>query len=229
MAENLERDIFAVCKDLKKHGKSLDIVYDIGANDGRWTANVGKKLPAKHFYQWEANPSCLYRHEASNVTRYIQVLSDQDNQEVHFYTPDNPKTSNTGNSYYQENTKHYTKGKFITLPTIKLDTFVREKEIPLPNFVKMDTQGSEVDIIRGGEKTLSHAYAIHCEVPLLEYNKGAPNFSDYQAAFKSIGFFATGVDHIAMRKNVVSQMDITFMREDLLEEMYKYTERYNKL
>ena len=93
----------------------------------------------------------------------------------------------------------------------------------------MDTQGSEVDIINGGKETLSNAWAIHCEVPLLEYNKGSPNFSDYQAAFKSIGFFATGVDHIAMRKNVVSQMDITFMREDLLEEMYKYTERYNKL
>ena len=29
MAENLERNIFAVCKDLTKHGKSLDIVYDI--------------------------------------------------------------------------------------------------------------------------------------------------------------------------------------------------------
>ena len=49
MAENLERNIFAVCRDLTKHGKSLDIVYDIGANDGRWTANVGRKLPAKHF------------------------------------------------------------------------------------------------------------------------------------------------------------------------------------
>ena len=45
MAENLERNIFAVCRDLTKHGKSLDIVYDIGANDGRWTANVGRKLP----------------------------------------------------------------------------------------------------------------------------------------------------------------------------------------
>ena len=128
MAENLERNIFAVCRDLKKHGKSLDIVYDIGANDGRWTAKIGKQLPAKHFYQWEANPSCLYKHKVSNATRYTQVLSDQDHQEVHFYIGDSPDVENTGYSYYQENTKHYTKGKFITLPTIKLDTFVREKE-----------------------------------------------------------------------------------------------------
>ena len=230
MAENLERNLFAVCRDLTKHGKPLSIIYDIGANDGRWTAKIGSKLPARHFYQWEANPNCLCKMKnMSRVTRFTQVLSDKDDEEVKFYIGDSPDVENTGFSYYQENTKHYTRGKFITLPTKTLDTFVKKEKLPLPNFVKMDTQGSEVDIINGGKETLSHAWVIHCEVPLLEYNKGSPNFSEYQEAFKSIGFFATGVDHIAMKKNVVSQMDITFMREDLLEEMYKYTERYNKL
>ena len=128
MAENLERNLFAVCRDLTKHGKPLSIIYDIGANDGRWTAKIGSKLPARHFYQWEANPNCLCKMKnMSRVTRFTQVLSDKDDEEVKFYIGDSPDVENTGFSYYQENTKHYTRGKFITLPTKTLDTFVKKE------------------------------------------------------------------------------------------------------
>ena len=49
----------------------------------------------------------------------------------------------------------------------------------LPDFIKIDTQGSELDILKGGEKTISNCSLIYLECPIIEYNLGSPNLNDY--------------------------------------------------
>ena len=230
MARDVERHFGVVCNELIRAEYDLSVVYDIGANDGRWTAGHGRRIcPGAHFYQFEANLKCTLKHKGSDITRFIEVLSDTDGKEVKFYEADLFSTENTGYSYYQENSPGYEQGKYTKYKTKKLDTFVAEKNLPMPNIVKMDTQGSEVDILRGGAKTLSKAYAIHCEVPIVEYNKGAPGFSEYLSEFRKLGFLPTGVEHIAIRNGVVSQMDVTFMKATIIEKIWKYKQRYTEL
>ena len=220
---DMDRRLKLIINELKSKGIQFNNIYDIGSNDGRWTKKEGIGLFGKdaNYWQFEANKNCPQRHKGSWIkARHIAVLSDEDGKEVKMWLPDESRTENTGYSYYQENTIGYGKGKYETSTTIKLDTLVAEHGMPKPDFVKMDTQGSEVDIIRGGS-ILKHAVAIHCEVPIFEYNKGAPKLSEYIDCLDELGFLMSGVSHIAIKRGVVSQMDVTFVRKDVLKDVYK--------
>lgn len=230
MAKDLDRGFGSVCNDLIKAQYDLSVVYDIGANDGRWTKDHGRKYcPGAHFYQFEANPNCVFKHKGQDITRNVIVLSDVDDKEVKFYTADSSSKEDTGYSYYQENSLDYSRGYHTIYKTKKLDTFAKENKMRMPNIVKIDTQGSEVDILRGGAETLSHAYAIHCEVPIIEYNTGAPGIGDYLKEFRKLGFLATGVEHVAIRWGIVQQIDMTFMKAEIIQKLYNYKQRFVNL
>jgi|LWDU01.1.fsa_nt_gi FkbM family methyltransferase len=222
----IDRTCKTVIGEVKKLGIDFNVVYDIGANDGRWTREWRKKInPDATFIQFEANPNIVQSDLSTRF--YNTALSHQNGMEVEFYVPDFDKTvENTGNSYYKEMTHHYDQGNSITVKTRTLDSLVKEHSILKPDFAKLDTQGSEVDILYGGEKTFKHCAVIMVEVPVMYYNHGAPNFGDYIKALNRLGFVASGVEHIAIRKGVFNQMDIVFVRKDLLERIHNYTDRY---
>jgi hypothetical protein len=82
-----------------------------------------------------------------------------------------------GNSYYREigfdNGKFFPENKYIEMRSKTLDTVVRECGFPLPDLVKIDVQGAEIDILRGGTKTIQNARRLIVELQAIEYNLGA--------------------------------------------------------
>ena len=54
-----------------------------------------------------------------------------------------------------------------------MDDIVKERGFPLPDFVKIDVQGSEVDVITGGMNTFKSTSKLIVELQHTEYNKGA--------------------------------------------------------
>jgi len=225
MAQNMDRKLDVVLNQLRINNYEIKTVYDIGANDGRWKyAHSNLFPPHSHFCMFEANPQ-IQLPNTENQTFFNAVLSYEDDKTVTYYTA-NPGKENTGNGYYKELTPNYSLGNSIELKTKTLDSLVKENDLPPPQFIKMDTQGSELDILRGGKETFKSAYGVICEVGIMQYNEGAPLFSDYISAFYEYGFVPTGIHHIAMRKNIVNQMDIIFMRKDISMEINKHHERY---
>jgi len=67
----------------------------------------------------------------------------------------------------------------IVLPAVKLDTLRNRREIAALDFVKIDTQGAELAILRGGKDFLSSdAVGLEVEVEFGEMYEGQPLFSD---------------------------------------------------
>jgi FkbM family methyltransferase len=62
------------------------------------------------------------------------------------------------------------------------------------NTLVLDTQGSELEILRGGEKTLSQIDQIICELSIRELYKGAPKHKKVIAYLESIGFILVAAD-----------------------------------
>ena len=54
--------------------------------------------------------------------------------------------------------------------------------------IKIDTQGSELDIIKGGKNIISQAKYVILELSLKEYNKNAPNITDTISYMNLLGF-----------------------------------------
>ena len=228
-----DRNTLALIRELEKNGHKINTVYDIGANDGRWFKSYKPHLKDSAFIMFEANPNIDFNPSiepmiGSLKDRFFnQVLSDEDGKTVDFYIlNDGLKKENTGHSYYRELTPAYTEGNSIKLKTKKLDTMITENLLPLPDFIKMDTQGAEVDIMNGGSTALEHCKILVTEMPISRYNEGAPKLSTYFDTLYDHGFIPSGVDHIAIRQGVFNQMDVVFVKKEIVQKIHNYKGRY---
>jgi hypothetical protein len=99
-----------------------------------------------------------------------------------------------------------------------LDSCVLKHKFPQPDWIKLDVQGSELDILAGGSKCFSFAQFVLCEVPLVPYNLGAPNLSEVLNIFLKEGFLPSclvEIHHHAKPsgpKSSICQLDIFFER-----------------
>ena len=62
--------------------------------------------------------------------------------------------------------------------TISLDYFVDQNKIDAIDFIKIDVQGAELDIIKGGKKSLENVLQIVCEVEFIPHYENQPLFGD---------------------------------------------------
>jgi FkbM family methyltransferase len=69
--------------------------------------------------------------------------------------------------------------------TTRLDDL---RDIRPIDLAKIDTQGGELDVIRGGRETLREALVIHIEVEFVPLYKNQPLFADIDAALRELGF-----------------------------------------
>jgi len=65
-----------------------------------------------------------------------------------------------------------------SVETVSLDHFVKINNIGKIDFIKIDVQGAELDIFKGGIKTLNDVLKIVCEVEFIEHYENQPLFGD---------------------------------------------------
>ena len=205
--------------DLQKKGIKIDIIFDVGAYRGKWSKLLDQtSLKEKEFYLFEANEENRIFLEKLGYKFFISVLSDQ-KKEVKFFS-----NVSTGDSYLIEQTSIYQKDlKPIPKETTTLDILVEKENLPLPDFLKIDTQGSELDILKGSKKSLSNCSLIYLECPIIEYNLKAPNLNEYIEYLSSINFVPYDICEIHKIDNVIIQMDILFIKKNILNQIF--TER----
>ena len=177
---------------LKNSGVDLNVIYDIGASTLHWT-NVAEKIwPNARIHAFEAQPSCEFLYQEKAMPYCIGVLSNELGKEITFFQNDaNP----AGNSYYRENTKFspaaaqlYDDAHGITRHTITLDAAVEHFGFAMPDLIKMDIQGAEMDALKGASKVLEHCNRLILELQHVEYNIGAPLAQTVIDYLDSIGF-----------------------------------------
>ncbi|GAB2180999.1 hypothetical protein DLREEDagrD3_12220 [Denitratisoma sp. agr-D3] len=184
---------------------NIKTIYDIGANQGTWAHEIKNMMPKSEIYLFEANPAMKPHLEKTGYWYQICALSDKSEEKIFF------SRDGTGDSFYKEKTwsGQYEEKK---LRTLRLDDIVKEHQIPLPDFVKIDTQGSELDILKGGSSVLANTKLLLSETPFTEYNLGAPNIGDYLETYRNLGFTPTAICEIHRKNGNIVQIDILFSR-----------------
>ncbi len=199
-------------KDIKKEGFNPKTILDIGAHTGQfygWAKNV---WPNAFIWMVEAN-DC---HEIalknivnnSNDKYTIATLGDSE-RDVTFYTrSDKPHTE--GASYYKEANYWDIPQLVMEIPkTLQtLDNIFTEGSTF--DFIKMDTQGSELDIIKGGQRICKKAEYILLEVAVIEYNEKAPLENEVILFMKDFGFEEFLIIGEHFHEGQLVQKDIVF-------------------
>jgi FkbM family methyltransferase len=196
-------------KSLISLGLNINVVYDIGAWKGYWSLDMRDLLNSSQFYLFEGNETYKDDLDKTHMPYFIEILSNKV-QDVQYY-----RGAQSGESYYKENTNYYKN----VLPEGKisntLDNIITTNNLPLPDFIKIDTQGSELDILSGGFSSLNNASLVYSESPVLQYNNGAPSFDEYIQFFLNKGFYPLDICEQHYMDSVLVQMDILFIKKEI--------------
>lgn len=124
-----------------------NVFFDIGAHFGYFSLmadGLGGKVFA--FEPRPGNRSFFERHmrinTAKNVTLYPYAIGDKEGT-VHFNT-------NTGSA-----TGHVSETGDLTVEMISMDQWVSDGKLPKPDFIKIDVEGGELEVLKGCYKTIS--------------------------------------------------------------------------
>ena len=202
--------------ELSKKGLKIDVIYDIGAYRAEWSKNLSQSsLQNKDFILFEANQANEEYLKKSNFDYYIGVLSNE-KKNVNFYS-----RKLTGDSYYREQSDRYDKDhKPELITTTTLDEVVEKKKFKLPNFIKIDTQGSEIDILKGSKNILKNCNLIYLETPIIEYNLNSPNLNECINYLESINFVPFDICEVHYMDKVLIQIDILYINKFKFFELF---------
>lgn len=176
------------------------IIVEAGAFDGKDSVLMSDYWKLGHIYSFEPVPELYAKaiektKDRPNVSIYQKALADK-NGFADFYVssfsgnPDKPTASSsllapTGHLSAWSGIKFKKK---ISVPTITLDTWAEKNKINHIDFIWLDTQGSELSILKSATRILQTVKAILIEVEFVELYKDQPLFKDINKWLESKGF-----------------------------------------
>jgi FkbM family methyltransferase len=174
------------------HNFTPTVIYDIGAAVLHWTKFAKEIYPGAKIVAFEAVKEVKEFYDEYGVDYHLDVLGDEDEKEILFY--EHPIYLG-GNSYYKENSTYskiadeiYDESHQSIRKMRTIDSIVKERNFPLPDMIKIDVQGCELDILKGMTETLKTVQHIVVELQMVEYNLGAKTTSESIPFIESLGF-----------------------------------------
>lgn len=136
-----------------------------------------------------------------NENEYTSSLYEANYQKIQSYRSDHWKTRKTK--------------KIVNVECESLDSILDSKIIP--DFIKIDTQGSEYEIIKGASQTLKRsAPLVIAETWVEEVYKGAPLAQDVLKIMWDLGYQAIDCNIAAAWQNLTLQKDQLNCRRNLI-------------
>ena len=120
-----------------------------------------------------------------------------------------------GSSIFREEEDSDVNGVERVIPTVTLDEICAELKTKPPYLIKIDAQGSEIEVLKGAGSIVPHAEFITMEVSLFEFYKGAPLIGDCIEFMLKNGFAVYDLFDLRYRKldGAMAQVDIAFVKD----------------
>lgn len=146
----------AVAKVVSEIVKKGMTVIDVGAHHGYYSLYFAKRVgPTGRVFSFEPVPEnfvLLRKNIALNDVSWIEVFPNAAfscTKDISFAAPD--ESANSGEGSLSEGNK----GRQIQVHAVTLDSFCASVH-GLPDVIKMDVEGAELDVLLGAKDTLAH-------------------------------------------------------------------------
>jgi FkbM family methyltransferase len=207
-------DTFDSFKRLKALGFNPKSIIDVGAYEGYWTEEMIQLFPEANFFMAEAQSSkeaylkkTIARHPGK-VSYSISLLGAKDGDKVIF------NEYETASSVLAE---HFETNAAKSEKTIQtLDNLLSLHKIAPPEFIKLDTQGYELEVLKGSSKALTTATIVLMEVSFIDIYVNVPLVKSSIDFMEERGFVVYDIGSIIRRPldKALYQADLIFARKD---------------
>lgn len=196
-------------------------IIDIGANEGQFSEKMLLLFPGCKLFAFEPIPF-VYEKLIKNFEKYpnfkaINLALGEADGELEFYTNEYSPSSSAlpMAKKHVENFNHAVATQKIMLGVSTLDGQMKNEELPLPLLIKIDVQGFEDKVIKGGVATLKQASAIITEVSFETLYENQPLFHSVYSQLHELGFrYAGNIEQLYSPHNhKILQADALFIKQ----------------
>jgi FkbM family methyltransferase len=211
--QNPRNSMYGCLQQAAKNGLNPETIIDVGAADG--TPPLYEVFPEVTHILIEAleefSPNLSQLVSQLKKAEYIIAAATSQAGSIII----NVHPDLLGSSIYKEKEDSDVNGVERTIPTVTIDDLCTERGTRGPYLIKIDTQGSELDVLMGAQKTLQDTEFIILEVSLFEFFKGGFQFYDCLKFLKERGFVVYDIFDLQYRllDGAMSQVDIAFVRD----------------
>ncbi|MEJ0005149.1 MAG: FkbM family methyltransferase [Steroidobacteraceae bacterium] len=198
---------------LRRRGFQPRRALDIGAYHGTWSRMCKDIWPNLRICMFEAQPEKAPGLQAltrslSGLELRMALLSDLPDQEVAFHLAESGSSSLTMLSNPDAPTTR--------LRTQTLSQLVKGTEFERPDFIKVDVQGAELQVLDGGQDVLAAAQVVMLEVSVIEEYVQGPLFADVIAYMADRGLLVHDICTIFRHtpSRAMNEVDVIFARRD---------------
>ena len=202
-------------QNLKQKGFKPTHVLDVGAYEGNWTIDFLEVFADANVLMIEgqkskANKLKEVENKFPKVKFSINLLSSENGKSVSFYE------NETASHIDMNATGIDNLSNINIIKTKTLDTVIAESNFLFPQLIKLDVQGHELEVLKGGAQALAKADFCLLEVSLLDLGDSAPLFFEIQAYMDAQGFQAYDICQFMRRPfdKALFQMDVLFVKKN---------------
>ncbi len=202
-------------KKLANQGFTPRHIIDIGANYGGWSRVAKSIFSEANFLliepQEEMRPF-LDRFCAQNPgSRWVQAGAGAEVGELDFTIWDDHQGSAFLSPEVRGMTRH---SRHRTVPVITLDSIIAKQTFPMPNLVKIDVQGFELNVLQGAIRLLQQTEMFIVEVRFVDPEGKRPTFYKVVEWMEAYGYRIHDLFDVGYHPadGTLSQVDICFTR-----------------
>jgi FkbM family methyltransferase len=154
------------------------IIFDVGANVGLWSELAKTLFPGAKLYLFEPQPVCQQRiveRALADATLVPHAVSSTGGRLLRLYTPD----ETAGNaSLHERRDSYFSRQRFsqIEVTTVTIDETIERFGLDRVDFMKIDVEGHELEVLKGAMKSLS---ASRIRALSFEFGSGNINSRTY--------------------------------------------------
>jgi FkbM family methyltransferase len=196
---------------MKRLGFNPAVAIDVGAYVGDWTRSFRQIFPDSRVLMIEPQASKIailtrVAMGLRNVELRPALLGAKAEATVGFWE------SETASSVLAESENKRRPNTYLPMTT--LDAITEGSPFARPNFIKLDVQGYEIEVLRGGGHTLESTEAVLMEVNLLGLHEGVPLFHESADYMGKQGFQVYDLCNLVRRPydGALWQADVIFVR-----------------
>jgi len=190
----LKRIQYLLNKNLNQKFTLLDIGAANGAN-GRWNI-ISDKI---NTILVEPHKESAKNLKEQGLEVIESVLHSENDKQIKFYST----RKATCSSFYKPNFNHLKnfldKERFEIVSEDTFSSKTLDSEIlkfSQPSFIKIDTEGSELDILKGSQNTLINVFGLEVECSFYQLREDQPLFEEVRAYLENLDFVF--IDFVSM-------------------------------
>ncbi len=226
---------------LNKKDKKEHIYFDVGANLGQSIKRFKKINPSSTIHSFEPTPE-LYKKLIENFgndknIKINNLAVAQSKSSLDFYSykyhkinsliPVDKKTKFSKSRIIASDSKNNEFESVIKVDVTSIDNYCEENNIHEIDFIKIDTQGSEIDVLNGMKKFIENQKVSIIELELIlgfAYEKKF-SFYDYEQIFNNKDYRLIALDNSG---NIISnsnyQTNLLYVKKDIFNNIEKMHE-----